>query len=338
MNQKEVDSYDQHSWRNYRELLYKNIKDLAVNRRFEFCRFTQTDLQRTNSHVIISALIYDLIPNKECFCDLDKQLIRSGKKLYLFTDNIVGESYKFSAIKIFSIPEILGITANYANINLTYKPKTKLFNCFIQRSDSVRQSWFYFLYEKKLLNQGYVSFLLKQLTDYSELTGKELFTWIHNNFELYNLPHFQNAYNNLVDRVPYRNFVEQNNLIPLILDSKYSLNLETYANTDQDCWCFTEKSLRSLQLPTIDLMFLQTGGYKILKHLGFELHDHNEFDDLPWQQRQQKIMEILVNDSIEYNNALLLEQSQYNQNLMLGWKKQVLSVNFFDKYFENIDV
>lgn len=338
MNQKEIDSFDQHTWRLYRTNLYDKIKSLAKRRRFDFLHINKLNSIETKSPIIVSALIYDLIPDQDSLCNLDLQLYHLGKKLVLFTDNIVGKSYFFENIKIFSIPQILGITANYDTIDISTFSKTKLFNCFIQRTDSVRQSWFYFLQQKNLLNRGYVSFLLKQLTDYSELTGKDLFIWIHENYELGNLPHFQNAYQNLIDKVPYRNFVEQENLIPLILDSKYSLNLETYANTDQDCWCFTEKSLRSLQLPTVDLMFLQTNGCAILKELGFEFLDHSEFDSLPWQQRQQRILNILENDLIDYNKDLLAEQAQHNQDLLLRWKKQVMSDNFFDKYFENIDV
>lgn len=338
MNQKEVDSYDQHFWRNYRTLLGNKISNLTKQRNFDFVRFDQLEMTNSHSDVLVSVLIYDLIPDSDWFCKLDKRLQGLSKKLYFFTDNIVGESYSFSNIKIFSVPEILGITANYSNFDIFNGAAGKLYNCFIQRVDSVRQSWFYFLYKKQLLDQGYVSFLLKQYDFFNVLNGKELFSWIHHNFELHQLPHFQNAYDNLLDLVPYKNFDEKENLIPLILDSKYSVNLETYANSDYDCWCFTEKSLRSLQLPTVDLMFLQTGGYRILKQLGFELYDHSEFDDLPWQQRQQHLLAVLENDSVDYNKNMLVEQALHNQDIMLEWKKQILSEKFFDPYFEQMSL
>jgi len=336
MNQAEIDSYDQHCWRRYRQFLYDNIKTIATKKNFDYVHHDQLDNIESSNDVIVTAYIFDLIPDKSWFAQLDLQCQKMGKKVYYFTDNIVGNSYKFDTIKIFSIPKILGITANYSKVDLNRnKTKTKLFNCFMQRSDSVRQSWFYFLYEKNLLDSGYVSFLLKQLTDYSSLTGKELFTWIHDNFELGELPHFQNAYINLVNQVPYQNFVEQNNLIPLVLDSKYSLNLETYANAEQDCWCFTEKSLRSLQLPTIDLMFIQTNGYKILQNLGFQLLDHSDFDHLSWQQRQEKILEILENDSVDCDDTLMIEQAYHNQDILSNWKEEVFAADFFERYFES---
>lgn len=338
VNQEEVDSNDQHIWRKYRRHLYRTIFKRTEQNNFEFVEHNQIDITQKKSDILVSAYIYDLINSRDWFDRLNDKLQACSKKLYFFTDNVVGESYRFSNIEIFSIPEILGITANFSFIEFPTASPGKLYNCFIQRADSVRQSWFYFLFEKNLLNKGYVSYLLKQLDVYSKLTDKDLFTWIHNNFEMGSLPHFQNAFSNLINQVPYRNFVEQNNLIPLILDSKYSLNLETYANRDQDCWCFTEKSLRSLQLPTIDLMFLQTGGYTILKNLGFELLDHSEFDNLPWQERQQKILEILTNDTVEYNYNLLKEQAYHNQDLMLQWKKQIFTDKFFDKYFDQIYV
>lgn len=340
MSRPRFDSDAQHIWRNYRNILYNKLDIKSKQKKITFIpckRVFNFDLE-SDSDIIVSSNLYDLIPNQEWFNELDNRLQQKGKALYFFTDNIVGNSYQFPSIKIFSIPKILGITANYGDVDLSAKREQKYFNCFIQRTDSVRQTWFYFLYEKKLLNRGYVSFLLFQFDDFSKLTDKELFAWIHNEYNLGELPHFQNAYNNLKHQVPFRNFEENNDLVDYILSSKYSLNLETYANQDNDCWCFTEKTLRSLQLPTIDLMFLQTGGYKVLKNLGFELLDHSYIDCLPWQQRQQKLLEILENDSVDYDRKSLVEKALYNQQLMSKWQKEILADNFFDEYFETINV
>jgi hypothetical protein len=229
----------------------------------------------------------------------------------------------------------LGVTASYGDVEVTTYP-TKLYNCFIQRVCPTRQSWFYFLHHYDLLDKGYVSVLMKQLSSYSNLTGQELFDFIHHKYQLNQLPHFEKSYQELRSKVPYRNFTETNNLLPLILDSKFSLVLETYAlEDDTNHWCFTEKSLRSLQFPTISLLFLQKYGISKLRELGFEFDSIiDSIDALPWQQRQQQLLQFLINNSVDFDSKTLYNQSQHNRQLLKSWKTTYNNVNFFDNFFE----
>jgi hypothetical protein len=208
----------------------------------------------------------------------------------------------------------------------------------MQRCESVRQSWFYFLWLENLLDSGYVSYLLYQLSNYSNLTGEDLFEFIHYTDGLDSDHNFQQAYNALRSRVPYRNFSENFNLTTYISDSKYSLILETYAvEDDRMQWCFTEKLLRSLQFGAINLIFAQKHTVKILKELGLEVDPVNEqFDSLDWTSRQRKILEILASDELVIDSKIKYNQSMHNRLLLAQWKKNYQRFDFFDNLKESI--
>lgn len=280
--------------------------------------------------------LFDLIFDYAHWQKINQVCAESGKALFIITDNILKfDDLEF--VNFFSCPELLGITAS-SNVPINNTSPNKLYNCFIQRVDSVRQSWFYFLHHHDLLDQGYVSLLLKQLTSYSSLTGKDLFDHIHQRHALYQLPHFEQAYQSLKNQVPYCNFVEEYNLLPLIQDSKYSLVLETYAvDDDRNQWCFTEKLLRSLQSTSFVLPFCQKGSVAILKSLGFQFNlDLDHLDQLSWHERQQQLLNFLINDTVDYDADMLYNTSLHNQQLLKSWKVRYQQPDFFDNIFNKV--
>ena len=335
-NQFEIDSVDQHAWRGQRSNLYGRIKEFCDNNNITFTnKLSSIKIQHTNSTVIVSMLLFDIIGDYEYWKNINQHCQQYGKKILVITDNIV-EFTPLSCIEFFSYPKLLGVTASYDYDIDVIAPPSKLYNCFIQRVCSIRQSWFYFLHHYDLLDKGYVSLLMKQLSDYSNLTGKELFDFIHHTYHLNQLPHFEKAHQALRTVVPYRNFTEDNDLTPLILDSKYSLILETYAlEDDTNRWCFTEKSLRSIQFPTVSLLFLQKHGISKLREFGFEFDSSiDKIDSLPWQQRQQQLLQILIENCVDFDSKTLYNQSQHNRQLLKSWKNAYSNVNFFDNFFE----
>ena len=333
-NQQEIDSFDQLSWRNERVILQARVQEFCKLNNILFSHKISSNLvKNSNQSIIVFMWLFDLIPDYKQWKDIDQTCQQHGKILLVVTDNILNFD-NLSCVKFFSYPKLLGVTASYNN-NLTVAAPTKLYNCFIQRVDSTRQSWFYFLHQNNLLDQGYVSLLMKQLSSYSNLTGVELFDYIHSHYQLDALPHFEQAYWHTRAQIPFQNFKEINNLLPYILDSKYSLVLETYAtDDDRNQWCFTEKSLRAIQFPTIPLLFVQRGGINILKSLGLEINNAaDQLDQLPWQERQQHLLKILIDDSVDFNANLLYNQSQHNQNLLRSWKTEYNRTDFFDDFF-----
>jgi len=260
--------------------------------------------------------------------NLNQHLLKNDQQLLICTDSIV-EYENLSNIKFLCHRSLLGVKHFHVDPvcynSLSKSRPSKLFNCFMHRIDSGRQSWFYFLYHHNLLDRGYVSFSLYQLDEYSELKDIELYDYIHNNFQLDKFPHFQEAYQQMRSKVPFKNFEENFNLDDKIIDSKYSLVLDTYAlHDDWNSWYFSEKIARALMLPTCQLMFSQKGTLKKLSDLGIEIQKYNlDIDHLPWPERQQRLLEILCHDVEEYNFIKLKKIALHNKNQLQSFYQEI---------------
>jgi hypothetical protein len=287
----------------------------------------------------IWVITHDLIYNRIDFVRINNSLIAAGKQLLICTDNF-GEVKNFSNIKFLCHDVLIGInhfhvdTAHYIHIR-TNKPE-KLLNCFVQRIESVRQSWLYFLHHHNLIDKGYISYLCYPNVISSELEGVELYDYTHSHYQLNEDPNFETAYHALRNQIPYRNFVENGNLYDKILDSKYSLVLDTYATADDGNFLFSsEKMYRALMYPTCHLFFSQKGLLTQFSKSGFEISQSNlDFDSLDWITRQQKILELLVNDTDEYKFDYLKSRALYNYNHL----KSMYDSNIDQFYDEIIDI
>lgn len=340
-NQSEINSQDQYVWRAERSNIYNRLdtwsKPLGIAT--YHANFDIDTISEISSDKILVTTLFDLVPSIDQYQQIDKVCQQFGKKIWWLTDNIIDpDHHVFNNIRILSRTKLLGMTAIIGDIpNVNLHP-SRLYNCFIQRCESVRQSWFYFLHLNNLLDQGYVSFLLYQLSRYSKLTGVELFDFIHHQRGLASVSKFTQAYQSLRDQVPFQNFNENHNLSSYICDSKYSLILETYAvENNRSQWCFTEKILRSLQLPTINLAFIQQYGARELVKLGLEVDPVMEtMDHLEWIPRQQALLDILIHDTIAIDSTIKYNQCKHNQNMLTQWKQAYQKSTFFDDIFEEI--
>lgn len=298
---------------------------------------TLEDIGECSQNKIVKLNVLEILPGREELTSINDKLIKAGKHCWLLTDNILDTTFTdLSNLTVVFIRELIGLVP-MITLGMPGNP-TKKFNCFIQRVDSVRQTWLYFLHHHDLLDQGYVSFLLHQYDFYSSLSGVELFDWIHGHYDLGNLPHFQIAYENLRDRVPFSNFPQTGELAPLIHNSKYSLTLETYATHDDwDCWCTTEKTYRTLQTPTIGLYFHQRLSMTKLTELGFLIDPWMlRIDTLPWIERQKNLLDILVNDGIEYHAQTLYNKAMHNQEVIQTFRAQYHRGMFYDDIFSSV--
>jgi hypothetical protein len=335
-NQREIDSFDQKLWRSERTVLNNRLSIFCQNNKISFFpRITLQEIEVCKYDTIITTWLFDLMPNLTFWQDADQLCKKFGKRIFVITDNLV-DLNNLECVEFHAYVELMGMTASYDANDFVESVPSRLYNCFIQRADSIRQSWFYFLYHLELLDKGYVSLLMKHLTGQSNLTGKALFDHIHYSYKLDRLPHFERAFQATRNLIPFRNFTESENLLPLILDSKYSLVLETYSTEDdQGIYCFTEKTLRTIQFPSIPLLFVQKNGISRLKNLGFVIGDHlDELDNQHWIQRQQMLLEILKNESIDYNWKKLYNNCKINQTLLQTYKNKYQKDNFFDKLFD----
>jgi hypothetical protein len=337
-NQTEIDSIDQLSWRTERNNLLSRVESFCQNNNITFSWKHSKNVVESSQHdKIVMMWLFDLIPNQRHWEQINNLCKQLNKSCFVITDNII-EFVDLEFVKFFSYPKLLGSTASYDQLLTELPTPTKLYNCFIQRVDAIRQSWFYFLHHHNLIDCGYVSLLMKQEITYSRHTGQELFDYNHHTYQMNQLPHFESAYQSWKDRVPFRNFKETNNLLPLIADSKYSLILETYATEDDSLrWCFTEKVLRDIQFPVIPLLFIQKGGIQKLKQLGFELGSHmDNIDNLSWQDRQTQLLDILINDCVDFDRKQLYNQSRHNQELLESWKLEYQHTGFFDDFYNKV--
>lgn len=335
-NQKEVDSYDQHLWRNERQRLHASMATLCRKNNIDFTTNLGAVKTSKGCTKIVQMWLGDLLPPIEFWIEKNKECQRLGITIFVFTDNFI-EFLDLEYVKFYSDPTLHAVFGVHQGpIEFNHTP-SKLYNCFIQRVDSVRQSWLYFLHLKGLLDQGYVSFLLKQLADYSSATGIELFDYIHTKYQLNQLPHFDKAYQELRNQVPYKNFPEIFDLTPYIHDSKYSLVLETYAtNLSNNSWLIGEKAIRAICFPTIPVLFMQRRAVEKLKSIGFQIDNHDNVDTMPWIDRQMLLLNIIEHDTIDFNASLLYNRSMHNRDICLKLQQQYQDNTYFDKFLTQV--
>jgi hypothetical protein len=328
---------DSIEWQVHRNAFETDIKSWCLDHGFGFFG-TYDQIEPSKSDKIVKMTVFELIHNRSELTALNAVMGENGTHLFYLTDNFLDHSKlcQFEHITFVSIPELLGMIS-LSTIRSNTSP-SHLYNCFIQRVDPVRQSWFYFLHHHDLLDRGYVTFLLYQYAWYSGKTGVELYDWIHTQHALDKLPHFEAAYHALRPRVPFRNFDRNADLHTQASDCKYSLVLETYAvEDDSAAFCFTEKTHRALQTPSINLIFAQQNSLAHLARVGFKIADCMlEIDCYPWIIRQQKMLDILVNDNLQFDAELLYNQAMHNQGLFVNFKHQFLQGHFVEKIFAEI--
>jgi hypothetical protein len=161
----------------------------------------------------------------------------------------------------------------------------KNFNCFIHRIDSFRQSWLYQLIRLDLFDQGFISFNL----DISRIPGAtDPIAVFQEQFEKYHSI-FETEHQYIKSKLPYRNF--SGNLTDVVLQSKFSIVLETHFNNNQII-TFSEKIFRCLKLPRPWLLFSVKGGVNYLRKLGFDTlddivdHSYDQIDDVVSRQTE----------------------------------------------------
>lgn len=206
------------------------------------------------------------------------------------------------------------------------------FNCFINRNDPIRQTWFYLFFDRNMLDHGFVSFnnSLRVGCKYPESvsTSEDYFDWIHENF----LSSFDPIVEKIKQQVPYKNFVDTGDLSQIIMASKFSIILETYHDRP-DCKVFSEKIFRALHLPRPWLLFAATGCVQRLRDFGFDVfddyinHDYNLHDTAEnVVATQESILEkaielfdFVVTPSIEDDWQ---KKAAYNRGLLKDWNQR----------------
>ena len=149
---------------------------------------------------------------------------------------------------------------------------TKKFNCFIRRMDPVRQSWFYQLIRRNLLDQGLVSFNMdiSRHIDLDNCNAEDSpMTVFEQQFKMH-MQIFQHEHELSKTMVPYRNF--DCDLPTAIMQTEFSIVLETYFDRNEVI-TFSEKIFRCLKLPRPWLLFAMKNSVAYLRSIGFDVLD-----------------------------------------------------------------
>ena len=201
------------------------------------------------------------------------------------------------------------------------------YNCFLHRADIARQNWFYILYERGWLDRGWVSFNidLRPGLWYPAETSQKVFQHYHRSF----LSSYDYLYTSVEKIVPYKNFVDMHNQFERVLETKFSIVVEPYYERP-DSVCFSEKTLRVLQLPRPWILFGATGSVSKLRSMGFDVfddfvdHSYDYFDtEHSYVQRQDAMIpEIEKLLQLEATPAIIdiwKQKAQHNREILQNW-------------------
>ena len=71
--------------------------------------------------------------------------------------------------------------------------------------------------------------------------------------------------------------------------------------------------------------------------MGFQFSlDLEHLDQLSWQERQQQLLNFLINDTLDYDANVLYNISLHNQQLLKSWKIRYQKPDFFDNIFNKV--
>lgn len=264
----------------------------------------------------IEAETYKALRQKHVGVKLVDAVDVAGLDQSVVTDNIVQRPH------VALYPEFWG-SYSYHSDYVSTAP-SRLFNCFINRVCTTRQSWFYQLVRRNLLNSGWVSYLLDYRSMPPGINNKqELNEYI---FKQCNQI-FKTEHQLMRDRVPFCNF--QGDLDQVIVDSCISLVIETYFDWP-DTIAFSEKTFRALQLPRPLILYTMPGSVEVLRKFGFDVWDDivdHSYDSEPNQiQRQIQILDQLCSlTDLVYTTQQLLEfetRAQHNRNILKQLRQQ----------------
>ena len=296
-------------WRDAENYCKQQIRDLD-------CK-----LKLTHPNISIQGCIVDAVPTESI-----QKLCKQYSHVY-----VISEQSGFSVPKnctAYTIPKSFYGTYYVDNLNQDCKI-VRDYNCFMHRSDIARQNWFYIFYERDWLDLGHVSFNINLRSGlwYPAETPKEVFDNYHKSL----LNSYDYLYSSVEKIVPYKNFVDTHNQFERVLETKFSIVVEPFYHRP-DSVCFSEKTLRVLQLPRPWVLFGATGSVDRLRNMGFDVfddfvdHSYDAFDtEQSYVQRQDAMIpEIEKLLQLQATSAIVdiwKQKAQHNRNILKTWSQ-----------------
>ena len=142
-------------WRNERSQLFNRVEVFCnKNNLLFYCNQSNflitinslaDKLSKCLQNKIVYMSLFDIIEDQNYWKNINDICTQNGKFVFVLTDNILKFS-DLTFVKFFSCPEFLGTTVTESCIPIGPITPRRLYNCFMKRIDSVRQTWFYMLY------------------------------------------------------------------------------------------------------------------------------------------------------------------------------------------------
>ena len=192
--------------------------------------------------------------------------------------------------------------------------------------DPIRQSWLYQLIRRGIFDQGYVSFNM----DISRHIAMKPCRPNSSHWEVFDqqfreqLSIFKSEHEFIKSCVPYRNFDSNTKLNQIIMDSKFSIVLETYFDRNEVI-TFSEKIFRCLKLPRPWVMFAMKNSVQTLRNMGVDVlddlvdHSYDTIDvDIARQTAILNQVEIMCKTQLTTTMISRCQQAaNHNQQLLL---------------------
>lgn len=209
------------------------------------------------------------------------------------------------------------------DVEITNTMPVRDFNCFMSRLCPTRQSWLYQFVRRDLLSSGFISFRMD--------ISRSVFAKQHNNdpYKVFEWQYetwyknFEAEHQIIKSQVPYCNFDDQADLNHLIMQSKFSIVLETYFERNEII-TLSEKIFRQLKLPRPWLLFAMKHAVKYLRDIGFDVLDDivdHSYDNIDFDiARQVEILnQMSALSNLTFNQSLvsrLEKAARHNQQLL----------------------
>lgn len=268
----------------------------------------------------------------EIIDDIQNLLKAINARALIFTNTKIVKDNLWPNLEVIFLPELYG--AFYLQTHDHHHSDERLFCCLMRRADTVRQSWFYELHARGLLDQGFVSYLSinpewKDPDDHA--AG---FDHIHQSWNMGDNECYQTAWSELRSKLPYQNFNEDRDLASCHDRCKYSVILSTHNDCDDAHW-FNEKEARALQSASIVIPSLHPTTVSFLSDIGLQLtFDQTPYCDWPWWRRRDKVLEILATDSLQIDWHLRIAARENNRKLFKKWNHAICAHELVGKIIE----
>ena len=316
------------------------------------------DKKNTHFVLLIEGDVDPVWIDATMIADIDVDLAKRNCRLTIVTTGVPLDTRTLitrlaDTIQIITVKELHGIYN--PDWELKYPPKEmKLYSCLMQRLTPDRMLAAVELHNQKMLDKGIVSFIsnFRPTAYFDEFKRegasnadvlREMQSW-HPRVTFHYETRDEDI-EKIISMVPYRSFEEpgpDGYLADVERHAQFSIVYETY-NTDaypsSKWYCLTEKSTRSLTLPTISLFCMPRFSLFWYKELGFKFHPINESLNRVsgFDSQINFIIGMLKHGNIRFDPDLEYSIAQHNRNVLQSMEDRLYEDNFIPNLIRTIN-